>query len=304
MPWTLSSLAAMMLAALATSTYAHPPSQALVARWGFSAQRAREGAWWPLLTANYFVDHPDALLSSLTLVALFIGLYEYRFGPWWAASVWFAGTLSASVLAVPLWWLLAMAIDVAPVSVVTAPEVGASAAAWCALGAWLGRPTTWQRRQRAVAFLAAVTLLTLLAYTQTFTSVEHLVAFMTGMLVFGRLQQRMNVPARPYSGDWQPIGRALGALTGLLIVVTALLIGPGTTATALIVVGITTIGVCLTIHRIHHRALAGIVVTVGLAAMAAVPSVSTLVVTSAAAVLLAVRGDVPSRRPQRAARMS
>lgn len=285
-PWTTASLVVILTVALATGTLAHPPSPELLKNAGFSLEQVRAGDVWQLFTANYIVDHPNAMLSSLVLVAVMVGAYEYRYGVRWAIIVWFAGTLAATLIAVPIWHVAVVAFDGTPVSAVATAEVGSSAACWCAAGAWLGWPSVWYGRVRVLAALAIGALVTLLIVHHTFTDLEHLVAFGTGALFFGALHLRTQPRVRDIGWDTAGIGYVLSALLGLLVISLAFIAADGWLFPAQIAGGSALVGISLPMLLRDRRLQIALVLAVSLLASLAQLNVWIALVAGAAVACL------------------
>jgi hypothetical protein len=233
-PWTLGALLCVLVVTVSSGTLWRPPTATQLDRYGTSAERLLHGDLWSLATSNAFVDRPPALLSTLILIAVMVGLYEYSHGTGWAAAVWFLGTAAGTLVAVPLWQLGVGMLGVRSGDHGATLDVGSSAACWCALGAWVGWPPAWRRWQRYTGWGAVLSLLLLLVAHQSYAEVEHVAAFACGACGLGLLHQRWRGRQRGSTVTWLTIGRVLVALTGLLAAVVGLMRPGGWGAAALL----------------------------------------------------------------------
>ena len=237
-PWTLLTMVAIVMVAVLSNTLTRPPTPEQFERWGVGLDAISSGAVWKFLPSIYLVDHPEAVLSSVTLVALFVGIYEYQMGIRWTLALWFLATPISQLVAIAGWFLASRFLDLALLSTVAQSEVGSSAACWAALAAWIGWPPAW-RGWRLAAGGAIVALLTLLLVDgRTFTDVEHLAAFATGAWLFGAAQRVASAERRPFLGSWLTAGRLCGALAGVIALLIVLIGVGGWPAVMLAVLGL------------------------------------------------------------------
>lgn len=233
-PFTIASLAGIFIACLATGALWQPLSEAQIERWGLGPASISNLRLWGLFTANYLVDKPVAIISTVVMVVLFLGWVEVRYGWFPAAITWFASTWASTLLAALAWWPFALFDRARPLADVAVTEVGSSAATWSALGVALGWPGAWSGWSLAAGLATTAFLTRLLAVNRTFTDLEHVTAFAFGTFVLAPL---LAGRARPVTIDPGFVTRLLVGLSGATALLTAWVIG-GSSRTVAIVAGV------------------------------------------------------------------
>lgn len=222
-PFTILSLAGILTASAAAGALTDHLSGAQIERWGFGPESLTSPRVWGLFTANYLVDKPVAIISTVVMTAVFIGWVEIRYGLLAAIVTWFTGTWAATLLAALVWWpfaLLGVAGSLADAAEVA--EVGSSAATWTAVGVALGWPGAWSGGSLAGGLAATAFLSGMLAVKHTFTDVEHLAALAFGAVVLAPL---LAGRVRPVDLDPAFVTRLLVGLSGITALLTAWVIG-------------------------------------------------------------------------------
>ncbi len=231
------SIGLVFAVALWTGTLDHPPTSAQFEAYGFGFESLRDGKFQGLVAGIYFVDHPAAAISSIALIGLFVGLYEYRYGLRWTIAVWFVGTLATTFLGILLVALVSFVFNIRPISAIVTYDVGASASCWCALGAIAGWPVRWRGWRLVVGVGGGLVLVALGVTGQTYTDVGHIIAFCVGVILFGALESRLKPSIRIYDGNWLTLGFLVAGLSGILVIVVAQIDEPHTIVFWLLVAG-------------------------------------------------------------------
>ncbi|HMM42612.1 MAG TPA: hypothetical protein PKA95_11975, partial [Thermomicrobiales bacterium] len=107
-PFTILSLAGILTASAAAGALTDHLSGAQIERWGFGPESLTSPRVWGLFTANYLVDKPVAIISTVVMTAVFVGWVEIRYGLLAAIVTWFTGTWAATLLAALVWWPFAL----------------------------------------------------------------------------------------------------------------------------------------------------------------------------------------------------
>jgi hypothetical protein len=216
-PWTVATVVAVILASLLSGALHGALAHSIIHHWGFGVDTFTHGYLRGVVTSNYLVDHPAAILSTVAMIVLFVGAIELRYGSMAAISVWFLATWVATGIGIVVWLPLSLAGTARPVAEVAAAEVGSSAATWCAFGVVLGYPAVWTGLWRVAGIAAGALLIGELVVLRTFTSVEHLAAFGFGTLILSRVFVGR---VRPISGSPRALSRLLTALAGFMTILT------------------------------------------------------------------------------------
>lgn len=280
MPFTIAALVIVVTASAATGALTGKLSGAQVHRWGLGPKSITSFRLWGLFTANFLVDKPVAILSSVVMIALFIGWAELRYGLWAALITWFTSTWATVVLAALIWWPIALLGLARPLADVVVADVGSSAATWAALGLALGWPGAWPAVSMLAGLAALAFLTTLLVMKHTFTDLVHLVAFGYGALILAPLFTNW---ARPVHLAPAFITRLLVGLSGVSALLTALVVG-GSAWPVMVVAGA---ALALLAIRPGPRVLTLALLAIGgVASVMATPNPATIVVFVGAAAFL------------------
>lgn len=221
-PFSIGSLVTLLAVCLATGALTGRLTEEQIDRWGLGPEAITSLHIWGLVTANYLVDKPVAIISTVVMVVVFLGWVEVRYGLLAAVVTWFVGTWAGTLLAALAWWPFALSGMARPLGEVAIAEVGSSAATWAALGVALGWPGAWSDGSLAGGLASTAFLLGLLAAKRTFTDVEHVAAFALGTLVLAPLFAGR---ARPVDLDPAFVTRLLVGFSGITALLTAWIVG-------------------------------------------------------------------------------
>ncbi len=99
-PFTLGLLVLLLTCGAATGSLWHPvAASALLARVGYGPPAVRAGRTWTLVTGIPFTLYPWMILTIAFIVALFVGVYEYRMGTTCATLVFLTTQIGGAYLA-------------------------------------------------------------------------------------------------------------------------------------------------------------------------------------------------------------
>jgi len=188
-PFTLLTVAAILLVTAATGTMTRPITPALLARWGFGLDDLRSGRLYLLVLTPFQVYRPFMVLTITASLLLFLGACEYLLGTRRAVIAFWLTNVTGYLGAFLLLWPFAAAGYGWAGRLAHGPDVGASAAGFGAVGTVIPfLPPAYRR----VTFIGLVAyLLALLVAGRHIWDVEHLVAFPVGLLLGMRfLHQR------------------------------------------------------------------------------------------------------------------
>ncbi|MEZ5064909.1 MAG: hypothetical protein R3B81_09240 [bacterium] len=197
MPFTVSAWLVLVGVAVATSSHAGPLDPSLRHAFGLAASHLPRGDWTRLITSLPLTDGGFTFYQTAVMLALCVGICEWRYGPRKTMAVFFGVHLVvAAVTTFLLAYPLAHFGSERGALLVRATDVGPSAGYYGCLGFALfaGRPTI---RPRAIT---VVLLLLALRFLWTFTRVPdhgagiaadaaHLCAFPLGVLAARRWGQ-------------------------------------------------------------------------------------------------------------------
>ncbi len=286
-PWAIGSVVIIVVVAFVTGSLEHLPSDAMVNRWGIGVRALMQGKLWTIVTSNFLIDHPAAIISTVVLAVVATGVCELRFGTLRAAFAWFLGTwaplMLAAVLLIPTHLLNAQgATDRLMIS-----EVGSSTATWCCAGAIVGFP--WLVRDwRRVVGIAAIGLLVAILYVhRTFTSIEHFTAIFSGMALHHAWKGR---PSRLGTFTRDSAARLMAIICGAVFLIELALTGLTTTSFALLPIGVLLIVGSVLLVKNSDLPLAVLVAAGGVLANVLVPNAATILAVGAALWLFLYRG--------------
>lgn len=286
-PWAVSTVVIIVVVAFAAGSLEHLPSDALINRWGIGVRALSAGKLWTIVTSNFLIDHPAAIISTVVLAIVATGVCELRFGSWRAAFAWFMGTWAPLVLAmillVPTHLLNAQgATDRLMIS-----EVGSSTATWCCAGAIVGFPWLVRDWRRVVGFAAIGLLVAILFVHRTFTSIEHFTAIFTGMALHHAWKDR---PSRLDTVTRDTAARVMTIICGAVFLIEIALTGFTPSSFALLPIGVLLIVVSALVSKNVDLLLAAFVAAGGVLANVLVPNAATILAVGAALWLLLYRG--------------
>ncbi len=286
-PWTLISVTIIVIVTVASGTLEHLPTNSTLNRWGIGIRALLHGKVWTIVTSNYFVDHPVAIISTVILSIVATGACELRFGTWRTVLIWFTGTwvplIVAALLLIPAHLLhLQGTFDRLMIS-----EVGSSTSTWCCVGAIASVP--WLvRGWRLFAGLSAILLLVvILVLHHTFTSVEHITALLSGMALSGIWNDQ---PSRLGILTRDPVVRLLAITCGAVFLIQVLLMNVEVAKVGLGIIGATLILTSLFVSRRADVLLVVLFVIGGTVANIYVLNAATILIVGAALWLLLYRG--------------
>jgi hypothetical protein len=274
--------------ALANGTLGHATSQSAIDRWGVGLEALRRGRLWTMLTGNALIDHPTAIISTIVLAVVATGACELRFGTPRTIFIWFLGTWAPLLVALLLLPIAHALGDAGAVRRLMESEVGSSTATWCCAGAVLGVP--WRQRdwRRPLGVGFSLFLLALLAVRPTFTSIEHLVAYGSGMLAAVAFA---GVHPKPVALARADLGRLLAIVCAAVFAVETALpqVSGGLAALALLAVALAITLLALQAPIRFDPLLAALVALGGALALVELPNAATVLALVAALWLLLER---------------
>ena len=286
-PWAILSVVAIVLVSAAAGLFEHYPSDALLSRWGIGIRGLLHGKIWTIVTSNFLIDHPVAIISTVVLSILATGVCELRFGTWRTIFIWFTGTWAP---------LVAAAVGLIPAHLMHAPgtidrlmvsEVGSSTATWCCVGAIAGVPF-FVRGWRLFAGLSALLLLlAILILMRTFTDIEHITALLSGMVlskIWDRYPSKLGILTR------EPSGRLLALTCGAVFLIQVPLASASVMNAALGIIGLTLILAALFLTRRVDVTFAVLLAVGGVFANVLELNAATILAVGAALWLFLYRG--------------
>ena len=245
-PWAIGSVGVIVLVAFLAGSLNHLPSDLTINRWGIGVRAIMQGKFWTIVTSNFLIDHPAAIISTVVLAIVATGVCELRFGTGRAAFAWFMGTwaplLLAAILLIPTHLLNAQgATDRLMIS-----EVGSSTATWCCAGAIVGFPWLVRDWRRIVGVAAIGLLVAILFVHRTFTSIEHFTAIFTGMALHHAWKDR---PSRLGVIRRDTAARMMSIICGVVFLIELALTGLTPSSIALLPMGVLLIGVSVLMSK-------------------------------------------------------
>ncbi len=304
-PWAIGSVAVIVVVAFAAGSLQHLPSDALINRWGVGVRALIHFKLWTIITSNFLIDHPAAIISTVVLAIVATGVCELRFGTWRTAFAWFMGTWAPLILAIILLLPTHLLNAQGATDRLMISEVGSSTATWCCAGAIVGFPLLVRDWRRVVGLAAIGLLVAILFVHRTFTSVEHFTAIFTGMALHHAWQKQ---PSRLDSVNRDTAARLMTIISGAVFLIELPLTGVTVTSFALLPLGIVVILVPILVSRNVDLPLAALVLVGGVLANVLVPNAATILAVGAALWLLLYRGpwtlpettetDIPDTEPQ------
>jgi len=157
-PFTLSLALTILVTTTVTGTLLRAINASELVRWGFSAADLAHGRWFQLFLATFQILDPYLALSMLATVLALVGACEYRLGTARTVMVYAVAQVAGFVAIILMGRVFAAAGSRWGAMLVTEHNVGASAGAVGAMGAWLmafPRPLRAWSVVLCAAFLAA-----------------------------------------------------------------------------------------------------------------------------------------------------
>lgn len=286
-PWAVGSVTVIILVAFAAGSLQHLPSDSLVNRWGVGVRGLLHGKLWTIVTSNFLIDHPAAIVSTVVLAIVATGVCELRFGTLRAAFAWFMGTWTplalAFVLLIPTHLLHAQgATDRLMIS-----EVGSSTATWCCAGAIVGFPWLVQSWRRFVGLAAIALLIGILVVRPDFTSVEHFTAIFTGMALEMIWRNR---PSKLDRISRDTAARLMAIICGIVFLIELVLVGLSFPSVVLVTIGLLLIAISILVRHGIEIALAILIAVGGVLANVLLPNAATILAAGAGLWLVLYRG--------------
>ncbi|GAB3283988.1 DUF2156 domain-containing protein [Sinomonas notoginsengisoli] len=157
-PFTLSVIAAMWIAGLATGSILSGPSPEVLDVVGGDLGSLQSGQWWAAMTSIFFVTNPLAYLAATVVVGVLVPVAETAYGTLKAAALFFVGDFASVTVFFALTQLARIGGDGWLGSMVEDPVLGPyPAALFTAMAASPSLGILWRRRLRtAVVGIAAM----------------------------------------------------------------------------------------------------------------------------------------------------
>ncbi len=273
--------------AFAAGSLEHFPTDSAINRWGVGVQALIDGKLWTIVTSNFLIDHPVAIISTVVLAIVATGVCELLYGSWRAAIAWFMGTWAPLVLAIVLLVPTHLLHAQGATDRLMISEVGSSTATWCCAGAIVGFPWLVRGWRRLVGFAAIALLIAILAVRPDFTSVEHFTAIFTGMALQRAWRSR---PSRLGLVTRDTAARLMAIICGVVFLIEVVLTGVTPSSVALLPLGVALMVVSFLVGRYVDPMLAILVGVGGVLANVLEPNAATILAVGAALWLLLYRG--------------
>ncbi len=286
-PWSLLSVTAIVIFSASAGLFDHYPSDSLLNLWGVGLRGLVHGKIWTVVTSNFLIDHPVAIVSTVVLSIVATGACELRFGSWRTILVWFMGTWTPLVVAAFLLIPAHLTHATGTIDRLTISEVGSSTATWCCVGAIVGVPFLVRGWRLFVGLSAVLLLVTILVITRTFTDIEHITALVSGMLlskVWNKQPSHLDVLTR------EPAGRLLAITCGAVFLIQIPLTNATVANEVLAVIGAALILASLFLTRRSDAIFVILLITGGLLANVLVLNAATILAVGAALWLRLYRG--------------
>jgi len=286
-PWAAGSVAVIIIVAFTNGSLTRLTTDPQINRWGIGVRALLHGKLWTIVTSNFLIDHPTAIISTVVLSIVATGVCELRFGTWRTAFAWFMGTWAPLVLAVILLLPAHLLHDQGLINRLMISEVGSSTATWCCAGAIVGFPLLVRDWRRVVGFAALGLLVAILFVHPTFTSLEHFSAIGTGMALHHAWQKQ---PSRLGTVSRDTALRLMSVICGAVFLIELELTGFWWGSSVLLPIGIALIGVSILVSRNVDWLLAALVALGGIVANVLEPNAATILAVGAVLWLALYRG--------------
>jgi hypothetical protein len=223
-PFTLALALTLFITATVTGTLLRAISAAELVRWGFSAADLAHGRWFHLFLATFQIFNPYLALSMLATVLALVGACEYRLGTGRTVLVYALSHVAGFLAIIVVAKIFAATGSRWGSLLVSEHNVGASAGAVGAMGAWL---MTFPRPLRTWSIaLCAAFLFAAFGGDVHPWDIAHVASFLVGLGMgawfgrdgrFARARERFN--ARPGTQTDRRAALAwAGAIVGLFCV--------------------------------------------------------------------------------------
>lgn len=223
-PFTLALALTLLVTTTVTGTLLRTISASELVRWGFSAADLAHGRWFHLFLATFQIFDPYLALSTLATVLALVGACEYRVGTGRTVFVYALSHIAGFLAIVVVAKFFAATGSRWGSLLVSEHNVGASAGAVGAMGAWL---MTFPRPLRAWSIaLCAAFLLAAFGGDVHPWDVAHVASFLVGLGMgawfgrggrFVRARERFN-PRPGTQTDRRAALAWAGAIVGLFCV--------------------------------------------------------------------------------------
>lgn len=232
-PFTLLFASTILVTTTATGTLLRAIGAADLVRWGFSAEDLAHGRWFHLFLATFQILDPYLALSMLATVLALVGACEYRLGTVRTVLVYALAQVSGFLAIVAVAKLFAATGSRWGTLLVSEHNVGASAGAVGAMGAWLmafPRPLrTW-----SIALCSAFLVAAFAGDVHPW-DIAHLASFLVGLglgTILARGRRGLDAPPKfnSHPGTQTDRRAALawaGAIVGLFCVLAPLALVDG-----------------------------------------------------------------------------
>ncbi len=271
----------------------------MIDRWGVGVQALIDGKLWTIVTSNFLIDHPVAIISTVVLAIVATGVCELLYGPWRAAFAWFMGTWAPLALAIVLLLPAHLLHMQGTIDRLMISEVGSSTATWCCAGAIVGFPWLLGGWRRFVGIAAIALLTAILVVRPDFTSVEHFTAIFTGMALQRAWRMR---PSHLGTVTRDTGARLMAIICGVVFLTEVVLTGVKPSSVALLPIGAALIVASLLTGRYVDLSLVVLVGVGGVLANVLEPNAATILAVGATLWLVLYRGrwtlpEIPGSDP-------
>lgn len=234
-PFTLLLALTILVTTTVTGTLLRAIDAADLVRWGFSADDLAHGRWFHLFLATFQILDPYLALSMLATVLALVGACEYRLGTARTVFVYALSQVTGFVAIIAVARIFAAMGSRWGTLLVSEHNVGASAGAVGAMGAWLmafPRPLrTW-----SIALCAAFLVAAFGGDVHPW-DIAHVTSFLVGLglgtiFVRGRRRAHAELKFNSHPGTQTDRRAALsgaGAIVGLFCVLAPLALVDGMT---------------------------------------------------------------------------
>jgi hypothetical protein len=192
-PFTLSLALTIFVTTAVTGTLLRFINASELTMWGFSAADLAQGRWSHLALATFQIVDPYLALSMLVTVLALVGACEYRLGTGRTVLVYALSHVAGFLAIIAVAKVFAAGGDRWGRLIVAEPNVGASAGAIGAMGAWL--MCLPRRLRRWGLSLSAAFLVAAFGGDVHAWDVAHVAAFVVGLGLGAVLQRDASVAA-------------------------------------------------------------------------------------------------------------
>lgn len=187
-PLTLALFSIILIAGIVTQTITGDAWQSLMQRFGWSLPALKAGKLYAPWAGLIFGSRPGHYQSILAIGLLGVGLLEYHRGTKWAAvGFLLLGPVSSIITTLLLWPLDILGLSWVRSSLYT-PDMGSSGASLVCWGLFVGGGHGWW--QKLLLWGTILLLVLLLIFLPAVWEIDHMIAFLFGLLVSLSLQSR------------------------------------------------------------------------------------------------------------------